>query len=144
MSAPTQADADLVATIVERAAKRWPHCKLELAQLVAEQREEIIIEKDDAQRALTNAKEKMSFWFDRAETAEAALAAVRSKLETIKAGHGELGRYEEVRLKNAELLRVLKTISDLWITETTPSSPPDALAERMARLALAATLRKTP
>ena len=53
-------------------------------------------------------------------------------------------RNTELAQANADLLHVLKVISGLWITETTPSSPPDALAERMAKLALAATLRKHP
>ena len=97
MKTPTQADVELVANIVECAAKRWPDCRFGLAQLVAEQREQAVVQST-----------------------------------------------EELRIKNAELLHTLKIISGMWIKETTPSSPPDALAERMAKLALAATLRKTP
>jgi len=45
--------------------------------------------------------EKAEFlWKARSETAEAELAA-------IKRGHGKLGRYEQLRLKNAELVAEL-------------------------------------
>ncbi|MDQ5979958.1 MAG: hypothetical protein QG602_2933 [Verrucomicrobiota bacterium] len=81
---------------------------------------------------------------ERAEQAKARALRAEAELETIKAGHGELGRYEQLRLKNAELLHALKTIADMWIADTTPLAPPDALAERMGKLALAATLRKHP
>lgn len=53
-------------------------------------------------------------------------------------------RIAELETANRELLHAMMAISDMWIVETTPSSPPDALAERMAKLALAATLRKHP
>ena len=41
---------------------------------------------------------------DRAERAEAELAA-------IKRGHGELGKYEQLRLKNAELYSIIERAS---------------------------------
>lgn len=41
------------------------------------------------------------------DEAEAELASAKSELESIKRGHGELGRYERLRLKNAELIAEL-------------------------------------
>jgi len=41
------------------------------------------------------------------DEAEAELASAKSELDAIKRGHGELGRYERLRLKNAELIAEL-------------------------------------
>lgn len=53
-------------------------------------------------------------------------------------------RIAEVETAHRDLLHTMKVIAGMWIAGTTPLTPADALAERMAKLALAATLRKTP
>lgn len=90
----------------------------------------------------TDDANKFETWCDRAiARAEEAESAQLDSLASCEIAEARLA---ELETANRELLHTLKTIADMWITETTPSSPPDALAERMAKLALAATLRKHP
>lgn len=106
-------------------------------------------------RAIARAEEAESAQLDSLASCEIAVARAEradTKLANANARAAEWSRIvddrnarlAELETANRELLHAMKVIAGMWIAETTPLAPPDALAERMAKLALAATLRKHP
>ena len=63
-------------------------------------------------RSLEAYIDKLKQFAERAEKAEAELAA-------IKRGHGELGKYEQLRLKNAQLYNIIDRASTQFFHEGT-------------------------
>jgi hypothetical protein len=114
---------------------------------------------DSEAKAVSGQNAVIAEWLNRVATVTAERDQLRAEVEqkrnlltvsiksagdqAIRAEKAEV-RLAEVETANRDLLHTMKVIAGMWIAATTPLTPADALAERMAKLAIGATLRKHP
>jgi hypothetical protein len=73
------------------------------------------------------------------------LGRLESELAAIKNGHGELGKYEQLRLKNAELQRDKARLDWLAVSDTWFDSPAtESFNPETFRDAIDAAMKGTP